>query len=74
VEPVVGAEQVLERCVVHVDAVLAREVDPHGAERVERAGILLEAVVDRLLEYQLTCDGGSSVPRWSKMRMLYLVR
>src|SRR5262245_39521155 len=49
VETVVLAKQVLERRVMHVDAVRAGEVDAHGAERIEPARILLEAVVDRLL-------------------------
>ena len=63
------AEQVLRRRVVHVDAVLAREVDADRAERIEIARVLLEAVIHRLLEYQLICDGVSSSPRMSKMRI-----
>ena len=42
------AEELLQRRVVHIDAVLVRHVDAHHAERIEAAGVLHEAVVHHL--------------------------
>ena len=42
------AEQLLERRVVHVDAVLVGHVDAHDAERVEGAGFLAKLVAHHL--------------------------
>jgi hypothetical protein len=43
------AEQVLQRRVMHVHAVGAREIDPDRTQRILAAGILFESVVGRIL-------------------------